>query len=286
MTLNEYLKSIADAIRAKKGTSAKIKPENFASEIEGITTGGGGLTNPQTFTITRNFYDAEWSSDSSVTSITEGSSHSEDILGAVLSSNTNVYIRMNGVNIKDTSMCVYDNKYEDGATIPLYHISIPYVTGNITILVTVFCCFVAGTKVWLCDGSVKNIEDVVVGDIIMTYNEETNVYENGEVRKLVVRENVTDMARVTLSDGTFIKMNAYHPIYTEEGWKSLTRHEGLPLLTERDKVLSANDKFIQISSIDRWVSEPTTMYTLDVEENDNFFVGDTPIMVHNAACPD
>lgn len=37
--LSDLLKSVADAIREKKGTSAKINPQNFDTEIEGIETG-------------------------------------------------------------------------------------------------------------------------------------------------------------------------------------------------------------------------------------------------------
>ena len=40
--LNSFLKSIADAIRSKKGTTDKINAQNFASEIERISGGGGG----------------------------------------------------------------------------------------------------------------------------------------------------------------------------------------------------------------------------------------------------
>ena len=39
--VNDFLTDIADAIRAKKGTSALINPQDFASEIEGIEGGGG-----------------------------------------------------------------------------------------------------------------------------------------------------------------------------------------------------------------------------------------------------
>ena len=45
MTLNEFLKGIADAIRAKKGTTELINPQNFASEIKSIESGGGSITN-------------------------------------------------------------------------------------------------------------------------------------------------------------------------------------------------------------------------------------------------
>lgn len=40
-TINEIMKNTADAIREKKGTSDLIAPVNFATEIKGITAGGG-----------------------------------------------------------------------------------------------------------------------------------------------------------------------------------------------------------------------------------------------------
>lgn len=40
--LKDHLKEVADAIRAKKGTSDLINPQDFATEIEGITSGSGG----------------------------------------------------------------------------------------------------------------------------------------------------------------------------------------------------------------------------------------------------
>ena len=44
--LKDHLKEVADAIRAKKGTSDLINPQDFATEIEGISGGGesGGST--------------------------------------------------------------------------------------------------------------------------------------------------------------------------------------------------------------------------------------------------
>lgn len=40
--LKDHLKEVADAIRAKKGTSDLINPQDFATEIEGIGGSGGG----------------------------------------------------------------------------------------------------------------------------------------------------------------------------------------------------------------------------------------------------
>ena len=38
--LKDHLKEVADAIRAKKGTTDLINPQDFATEIEGISGGG------------------------------------------------------------------------------------------------------------------------------------------------------------------------------------------------------------------------------------------------------
>jgi hypothetical protein len=40
--LKDHLKEVADAIRAKKGTNDLINPQDFATEIEGISGSGGG----------------------------------------------------------------------------------------------------------------------------------------------------------------------------------------------------------------------------------------------------
>ena len=39
--LTDFLTDVANAIRAKKGTTAKINPQDFSSEIASISTGGG-----------------------------------------------------------------------------------------------------------------------------------------------------------------------------------------------------------------------------------------------------
>lgn len=148
------------------------------------------------------------------------------------------------------------------------------------------CCFVSGTKVLMHDGTTKKIEDIKIGEKVLTYNESTKKYETGNVTNLITNPNTTNIARVTLIDGTSIEMNEYHPICTEEGWKSLINYNNLPSLTKDDKVLSNNGKFIQIKTINCWKEEkPITTYNLTVETNHNYFVGETPILVHNADCP-
>ena len=183
---------------------------------------------------------------------------------------------INGADFKVASI--------DNLTLKLEIIN-PKSDGERTIGV-IECCFVSGTQVWMEDGTTKNIEDVEIGDVVLSYNETTSEYENCVVTKLITNPNTTNLARVILVDGTTIEMNEYHPIYTKEGWKSLTNYKDFPTLTKEDEVLSTNGKYIKIDLIERWTEEmPITTYNLTVEKNHNYFVGRTPTLVHNAGCP-
>ena len=56
--LTDFLTDVANAIRSKKGTTAKINPQDFSSEIASISTGGGGgSTSGAVSKSDVNFYD-------------------------------------------------------------------------------------------------------------------------------------------------------------------------------------------------------------------------------------
>lgn len=56
--LTDFLTDVANAIRSKKGTTAKINPQDFSSEIASISTeGGGGNTEGAVSKSDVNFYD-------------------------------------------------------------------------------------------------------------------------------------------------------------------------------------------------------------------------------------
>ena len=75
-------------------------------------------------------------------------------------------------------------------------------------------CFIAGTKVTMADGTLKNIEDVVVGDKVKGHKEENTVIKLDPTllatRKLYSFNN---------NDHYFF--TSEHPFMTEEGWKSI-----------------------------------------------------------------
>ena len=95
--------------------------------------------------------------------------------------------------------------------------------------------------------------------------------------------NVTDKATIVLENGITIEMNAYHPLLTTKGYHFLTGHEGLPLLTDKDILVTINGE-IKIKQIVRETIEPITMYNLSVNgEHHNYVVNS--VVAHNANCP-
>lgn len=146
------------------------------------------------------------------------------------------------------------------------------------------CCFIKGSQVRITlDGVTKNIEDLKVGEQIVVYNEDEKKFELSTVSDTPRNNNVTDKATIVLENGITIEMNAYHPLLTIEGYHSLTEHEGLPLLTDKDILVTINGE-IGIKQIVRETIEPITMYNLSVNgEHHNYVVNS--VVAHNANCP-
>lgn len=146
------------------------------------------------------------------------------------------------------------------------------------------CCFIKGSQVRITlDGVTKNIEDLKVGEQIVIYNEDEKRFELSTVSDTPRNNNVTDKAIIVLENGITIEMNAYHPLLTTKGYHSLTEHEGLPLLTDKDILVTINGE-IKIKQIVRETIEPITMYNLSVNgEHHNYVVNS--VVAHNANCP-
>jgi hypothetical protein len=123
-------------------------------------------------------------------------------------------------------------------------------------------CFVAGTPVLMSDGSYKMIETIEVGDKVQAYDLETNEYCEGEVSEVVT--GYTDrIAMVLFADSNYIAMAEGHPLYTEDGWHSITNKDGYPTLVVGDKVLSING-YVEIIDIQVVDAEPTLVYSLSI----------------------
>lgn len=146
------------------------------------------------------------------------------------------------------------------------------------------CCFVKGSQVRISlDGTAKNIENLKAGEQIVVYNEDEKKFELSTVSDIPINNNVTDKAIIVLENGITIEMNAYHPLLTIEGYHSLTGHEGLPLLTDKDILVTINGE-IGIKQIVRETIEPTVMYNLSINGKYHNYVVNS-VVAHNANCP-
>jgi len=130
-------------------------------------------------------------------------------------------------------------------------------------------CFPAGTKILMGNGENKNIEDVRVGDFVVSYDEITGKNVLGEVLELEapVREH---MCEISFDDNSTLKLTNEHPIYTtdlngDKEWKSInpeaTANENAALivseLEEGDHVVTINDSK-SVTDIVCWPDEVQT----------------------------
>ena len=149
------------------------------------------------------------------------------------------------------------------------------------------CCFDAGTQVLMSDGTTKNIEDVQIGDMVMSYNETTHEFEPKKVLRTITKHHSDDLVYVNLSNGERIGMRAYHPLLTIEGYKSLrpelksayVNNKKIEKLKVGDILVGYNTN-VTITSIEQRDPIPNyDTYNLEIEDNHNYIVNG--IVAHN-----
>ena len=154
------------------------------------------------------------------------------------------------------------------------------------------CCFVAGTKVLMGDDSVKNIEDVEVGDVVSTYDFDGQLV----IEKLVLETKTPvnhNFVKVHFDDGTINENVADHPYYVVgKGWSS-KRPEWTKNTHDMDcEKLEVGDICLQVSQdksiveqkvvrLETYQEEQKT-YNLVVNDTHNYFANN--ILVHNKIC--
>ena len=150
-------------------------------------------------------------------------------------------------------------------------------------------CFIAGTKITLSNGDVKDIENIVEGDIVVSYNESLGIQEDKEVTSTVSPVH-DDLVKYTFSNGTDITSTHDHPFYVNDfvlaAYKPELTNERYDLSTTVTNIKVGdivhtvdNEDSIQIVSIEELPKEDTQTYIFSVEGNRNFYANG--ILVHN-----
>ncbi|MBI4235105.1 Ig-like domain-containing protein [Candidatus Peregrinibacteria bacterium] len=129
-------------------------------------------------------------------------------------------------------------------------------------------CFLAGTQILMADGRPKNIEDVVVGDYILTKES----YVSGELVPALVaklyRENVSEYFVVNEK----LRLTAEHIIFLNGRWQRAAK------LKVGDVMLYKDGGEIEVASL-RTVREEVTVYNFEVEKYHTYFADG--FYVHN-----
>ena len=158
-------------------------------------------------------------------------------------------------------------------------------------------CFIAGTLVKTKDGY-KNIENIEVGDKVLSYNSLTNAYQYNVVSKLYVHDdNIEDVYEIEI-DNEIIKVTGNHLFYVNidvnEKLNSFSSNSFDKMICESKEscwvqakylnvgnyLLTSNGTYHRINNIVH-KSSNELVYNLEVENNHNYFVGNNGYLVHN-----
>lgn len=204
------------------------------------------------------------------------------------------------LNIYDEQQPIYNMNMEDVDNFILSNGNFHsfYITHNLGISGG---CFKAGTKVKMADGTEKNIEDVQIGDQVMSYNETTNEIESKEVidtkqpihndlvkytfDKVLVKatepreEDVLLTLTCTIDHPIYVNglnLASYNPSLTIQKYNL-----GRPInALESDDVVNLYDGTTTVlNGLHRLPEIDTQTYIITVADNHNFYANN--ILVHN-----
>lgn len=116
-------------------------------------------------------------------------------------------------------------------------------------------CFIAGTKILMEDGSLKNIEDVKIGEKVIGYNNQINTVLD------YLRPIIGNRDMYIINDK--IEFTEDQPLLTKEGWK-VVNYE---LFKKYRKTLDLNPKHLQVGDI--MVTENGYEIVKTLEKNSN-----------------
>ncbi|WP_443944866.1 polymorphic toxin-type HINT domain-containing protein [Pedobacter sp. AW1-32] len=142
-----------------------------------------------------------------------------------------------------------------------------------TMKVCVFACFPAGTLVHTSKGQ-KAIEDILEGDEVWAWDEETNTTALKNVISTMQRE-VDATVEISL-EGETIETTAEHPFYTRNGWKDAAD------LNEGEELITKEGKWKPIKK-HGFSYQKRKVFNFEVAGWHTYFVGVLAWLVHNAA---
>lgn len=130
-------------------------------------------------------------------------------------------------------------------------------------------CFLKGTKILMGDKSLKEIQDITVGEKVTSYDAGKNSLITGQVSKIFVHQNIDGGYLIV---NNILKVTKEHPIWSDNKWKKAED------LQKGDMLLDKDCNEVEITSIES-VEGINTVYNLEVEGEHNYFADN--FLVHN-----
>jgi len=145
-------------------------------------------------------------------------------------------------------------------------------------------CFPKGTKILLANKKQKNIEEIKIGDKVMGYDGKKQIPEIVIQIETPIRDH---LYKLTFIDGSILRLTKEHPIFTSDGWKSIspesTAKENPKLLVDtlaiEDLVLDSKNNFVKITSMEYIPGKIQTYNLKKVTGFNNFYANDK--LAHN-----
>lgn len=86
-------------------------------------------------------------------------------------------------------------------------------------------CFIGKTPILLYNNKHVNIEDIKIGDKVISYDENEDKFKTEEVYELFSNDYEGELFVIELENGEILKCTPEHPFLTQRGWieaKNLT----------------------------------------------------------------
>jgi RHS repeat-associated protein len=146
-------------------------------------------------------------------------------------------------------------------------------------------CFLAGTGVLLADGTTRNIEDVKLGDKVLSTNPRTGKTTAAKVTALIRTEGEKHLSELSVATRNGIeKLTATreHPFWSPSEHTWVQAGQLKPGMTLR----TAKGATVIVTTNHPYVAHART-YNLTIENLHTYYVmaGGTPVLVHNACGP-
>jgi hypothetical protein len=142
-------------------------------------------------------------------------------------------------------------------------------------------CFGAGTTVTMCDGSLRAIETIAVGDLVQSRADDGRI-ECSPVEQTFVHDDasvVTAFWATSAGEFQTFRATLIHPFWVVgRGWTRLGD------IAVGDVAWTPEGKEFRFEGRTAEEANLVTVYNLEVAGNHNYFVGEHRILVHNKIC--